>query len=184
MADPLTLSALTSSALTEGIKFLYVQAAELLKHRRERSTADSADEARLPAVLPLEGSLEPLHPDLAVLQELEPDLLFLRRLISDYADEIEPADPNDDVLLEQVDALRRILEAVYGQRITFRGEHRPASGPMVEGAIEVGAVAGYAAAVRIKAVSGSASVRGEARAEEVRPAGEIIGVDIGQIGDR
>jgi hypothetical protein len=184
VTDPLTLSALTASALTEGIKFLYGQAAELLKRRRERSAANSDEEARRPDAPPLEGALEPLRPDPAMLQQLEPDLRELRRLIADYADEIEPADPNDRVLLERVDALRRMLEAIYGQRITFRGENRAGSGPMVEGAIDVGVVAGYAAAVRVKAATDvSTTIRGKATAEEVGATGEIIGVDINLIGD-
>ena len=175
MTDPLTLSALTASALTEGIKFLYGQAAELLKRKRERSTADSGDVTRQPDAPLLEGGLQPLHPDPGILQQLEPDLRELRRLIADYADGIEPADPNDRVLLERVDALRRILEVIYGQRISFRGENRAGSGPLVEGAIDVGTVAGYAAAVRVKAATGVATIRGKAAAEEVGAGGEIIG---------
>ena len=79
MTDPLTLSALTASALTEGIKFLYGQAAELLKRKRERSTADSGDVTRQPDAPLLEGGLQQLHRS-GILQQLEPDLRELRRL--------------------------------------------------------------------------------------------------------
>ena len=182
MTDPLTLSALTASALTEGIKFLYGQAAELLKRKRERSAADSG-EAMPQTDIPLLGVLKPLRPDPVILQQLEPDLRELRRLIADYADEIEPADPNDRALVERVDALRRVLEVIYGQRITFRGEDRAPSGPLVEGIIDVGTVTGYAAAVRVKAATGVASIRGKVIAEEIGASGQIIGVDIDSVGD-
>jgi len=39
MIDPLTISAIGAVAITEGIKFLYGQAGELLKRWRERKDA-------------------------------------------------------------------------------------------------------------------------------------------------
>lgn len=183
MTDPLTLSFLSASALTEGIKFLYAQATELLKRRYERSNKAAEEEALQPGAPPLEGWLEPLRADVIVLAELKPDLRELRRLLADYVDGISPTDPGDSALLERMDALRRILEAIYGQNITFRGEQRPVSGPVVEGVINVRAVAGHAAAVRANAITGSSTVRGEAYADEVQTGGEIIGVDIDRIGD-
>ena len=39
MVDPLTLSTIGAVALTEGIKFLYEQAGEVLKRWRERKDA-------------------------------------------------------------------------------------------------------------------------------------------------
>lgn len=132
----------------------------------------------------MEGRLEPLSPDPKALESLTSDLRELRRLLADYADEVEPADPADRILLKRVDALRLVLEAIYGQRITFRGEQRPASGPVVQGAIDVRSVSGYAAAVRAEAVRGSAEVRGKACADEVQAGGEIVGVDIDRIGER
>lgn len=182
MLDPLSLSALSASALTEGIKFLYGQAAELLKRGRERSE-EAAEEA--PAqhdTPPLEGQLEPLHLYPEVLEELKPQLRELRGLLHDYVDEIEEVDPANPDLLKTADALRQALEAIYGQRITFRGEKRSVSGPMVKGTIDVRVVAGSAAAIRARAVTGSSSLRGEVHADEVKAGGEIRGVDIDEVG--
>jgi hypothetical protein len=53
----------------------------------------------------------------------------------------------------------------------------------VEGIIDVGTVAGYAAAVRIKAATGEATIRGKVTADEVGASGQIIGVDIDSVGD-
>jgi hypothetical protein len=174
MADPLTLSVLGATALTEGIKFVYNQATELLKRRREKA-------AEVPDAPALEGQLAPLDPDPAVLDRVEPDLRELRKVLQDYVDEIEPISTQDERLLETTDAVRRLLEAVYRQRITFRGEQRPASGPVVEGSVEVAAVSGYVAGVRARVVGGSAHVRGAIRADEV--SGTAVGVDLDRIGD-
>jgi len=174
MADPLTLSVLGAAALTEGIKFVYNQATELLKRRREKS----ADTPEVPA---LEGKLAPLDPDPVVLDKVEPDLRELRKVLQDYVDEIEPISAQDERLLETTDAVRRLLEAVYRQRITFRGEQRPASGPVVEGTVDVATVAGHVAGVRAKVVGGGAHVRGAVRADEVT--GTAVGVDLDRIGD-
>lgn len=179
MADPLTLSALGATALTEGIKFLYGQVTELLKRRRERG-AKSGDEASPGFV----AKLEPIEPDGAVLARLEPDLRELRRVLGDYADGVDPVDPADHRMLETMDAVRRMLEAVYRQRITFPGENRPESGPLVEGEMDVTTVAGYAAAVRVRHVSGPAVIRGGGSAGEVSAGGQFTGVEIDTIGDR
>lgn len=182
MLDPLSLSALSASALTEGIKFLYGQAAELLKRGRERSEG-SAEEA--PAHLdtpPLEGQLEPLRPYPEVLEKLKPQLRELRGLLHDYIDEIEEIDPANPDLLRTADTLRQMLEAIYGQRITFRGEQRSVSGPVVKGTIDVRVVAGSAAAIRARTVTGSSSLRGEVHADEVKAGGKVRGVDIDDVG--
>jgi hypothetical protein len=186
MTDPLALSVLGAAALTEGIKFLYGQATELLRRRRERR--DEAAEAGAvevePAEVPeLEGELRlPLRADGAVLDRVEPDLRELRRKLQDYADGVEPIASDDRDLLESADAVRGLLEAVYGQRITFRGERRASSGPVVEGEIDVDVVAGYAAAVRARAITGGATVRASVRANEVAEGAEVVGVDVDRIG--
>ena len=47
MSDPFTLSSLGAVAITEGIKFLYAQAGQVLKRwreKREQQEADGKDE--------------------------------------------------------------------------------------------------------------------------------------------
>jgi hypothetical protein len=176
--DPLTLSVLGGVALSEGVKFLYGQATELLKRRRERKAEQVDEPVEVPA---LEGELEqPLQADEAALERLEPDLRALRKELHDYVDGLEPIDAGDRRLLETADAVRQALEAVYGQRITFRGEQRPSSGPVVEGRVNVTTVAGYVAGVRARTASGV--MRGDISADEVTSTGQAIGVDL--TGDR
>jgi hypothetical protein len=132
MVDPLSLAALSAVALTEGVKFLYGQATELLKRRRERRDAAKKDEAA--AALPtapeglLDGALT-VGEDVPVADADADRLKALRSQLTDYMDGIEPVREDDAGLLEAADALRGLLEAVYGQRITFAGEPgRPPTG--------------------------------------------------------
>jgi hypothetical protein len=126
MVDPLSLAALGAVALTEGVKFLYGQATELLKRRRERRDAAKKDEAAaeaLPAAPEglLDGSLA-LPGDVAVSDADADKLTKLRSQLNAYADGLEPIREGDAELLKVADALRGLLEGVYGRRITFAGE--------------------------------------------------------------
>jgi hypothetical protein len=190
MVDPLTLSAIGAVAITEGIKFLYGQASEILKRWREhRDAAKDASpqlnntepvDVKLPPVFEGQLSASQIHFD--AVERVEEQLRGLRKDLSDYADGIEPVDVKDANLLQRVDALRQLLEAVYQQRITFKGEQRPPSGLVVEGSIDVEEVAGYTAAVRARQIV-SGSVRAEAKVRRVEPGGQVIGVDADSIGE-
>jgi hypothetical protein len=89
-------------------------------------------------------------------------------------------DNSDAELLAKTDALRRLLEAILQERITLKGESRPPSGPVVRGSIDVEQVAGCAAAVRARRITGG---RVEAEANRVESEGEFIGVDVDEIGE-
>jgi hypothetical protein len=183
MADPFSAAVLGGVVLTQGIKFLYAQAGEVLKRWRERrETGGASAEAatlRPPEGL-LNGTVEPVEPRDDYAERLEGDLREARKLLADYADGIEVPQPGDHLVTEQADALRRLLEAVYGQRITFRGEHRPPSGPLVTGEVDVERVAGDAAAVRAKVIS-SGEIRGSAKAKVVEAGAKLTGVEIDEI---
>jgi hypothetical protein len=190
MVEPLTLSAMGVVALTEGIKFLYGQAGEVLKRHREREKA--AEEGRpegKPEPLRIEdpgilaGELEPVVIDFEAAERLNEDIKALSARLGNYANGLEEVDANDAAVLEATDALRRGLEAIYQQRITFQGEERPPSGPLVEGRIDIDEVAGYAAAVRAETIEGG-RIGGEVKAKRVEPGGEAIGVDVKRIGGR
>ncbi|HKS48960.1 MAG TPA: hypothetical protein VJT49_28405 [Amycolatopsis sp.] len=174
MADPLTLGAVGAVALTEGIKFLYDQARELLKQWREKRV-----KITLQAAAP-EGLDAPLAeaevPETVVAQHAE-TLSELRRSLIEYADEGVVPDPNDPKLLESVDALRRLLEVAYGQRITFRGETRERTGSRVDVSVEADVVEGYVAALRARGVLPD-DVRADLKVKRVAAGGQAVGVDI------
>lgn len=159
MVEPFSLTAVGVLALTEGVKFLYAQAGELLKYRRERK---QAPELRPPADA-LAGSVEPVPPDDERLERLADDVRERRRALADYAEGIDEIDPDDPELGRRVDDLRRVLEAIYGQRITFKGETREASGPLVEN--EVRAAEAEITRSRVGVVKGA-------------PAGAEVGVKV------
>ena len=130
VVDPLSVGVLGGVALTEGIKFLYGQVTELLKRRRDKAEEAAVDPPAVPAgpAPVLDAPLSPRPVDLQVLAANEARLRELRRELADYADGLAEPDPADRRLMEQVAALRGLLELAYGQHVTFRGEQRPSTG--------------------------------------------------------
>jgi hypothetical protein len=190
MPDPITLAALGTIAVTEGVKFLYNQAGELLKYWREKKKVAAAPaanpqpkppEVKLPEVF--EGQLvsPKVHDD--VLDRVQQNISDIRKELSEYADGVQEIEPKNEALLTQVDALRQLLEAVYQQRITFKGEkNRGPSGPVAEGTIDVNEVEGYAAAVRARHFT-SGQLKGTASADKVKSGGTLVGVELGDVGE-
>lgn len=183
----LTLTGVGAAILTEGIKFLYGQAGEVLKRWRERGdTAAGETDARTTAPIAveaptlLEGELERVEIDFDAVGSLEQELKGLRAALLEYA-EGEPVDPGDQDVVRTADALRRILEVIYGQRITFKGEERAPSGPVAEGEIDVESVRGYAAGLRVGTMTGG-HARGNMKANTVERDAEGIGLDVKRLG--
>jgi hypothetical protein len=189
MLEPITLSALSAVALTEGIKFLYEQAGEVLKRWRERKDAAHGSTLQLPSAEPVEvrlpsvfaGQLSAPQIHFDAVERLETQLWEIRHDLSDYTEGIERVDMSNEHLLRGIDALRQLLEAIYQQRLTFQGEHRPASGPVVKGHIDVDEVAGYAAAVRARIIV-SGEVTAEAKSKRVETGGQLTTIDVDTIG--
>jgi hypothetical protein len=130
VVEPVSLGALGGVALTEGIKFLYGQATELLKRRRDRAERRGAEAMTVPveSAAVLDAPMAPTRVDLDVVAGNEGRLRALRRELGDYADGLADANPSDRQLLAQVAALRGLLELAYGQYLTFRDEQRPPTG--------------------------------------------------------
>src|SRR6478736_4963251 len=185
MVEPFSMGAVGAGAVTEGIKFLYGQAAEVLKRWRDHKAGKVAEAQEPIQIKPaevtgiLEGTLEAPKVDFAVLDRLHDDIRQLAGVLGSFATGLDEPDPSDHDLASAADGLRRALEAVYGQRITFRGENRQPSGPTVIGRAEVDKVAGDVAGVRARIVR-YGHVEGELKADEVTGTGS--GVDVGTIG--
>jgi hypothetical protein len=129
MADPVTVTVLGGWAAAEGIKFLYGQASELLKARRER-----ARDAKLHVPIIANNVLVGTPGDVAdgaVIDREGKSLGKLSGLLSPYALGHLDIDPTDPELAEQAIRLRGLLEAVYGQRFTFHDEDREPTGTAV-----------------------------------------------------
>jgi len=186
-----TLAVVGSIALTEGIKFLYGQTSEILKRWRERK--DKAQQGSTAKLVPLEpvqltlpavfqGQLENPTIHFDAVQQTEEALRDLRKGLVDYVEGVDVVDPSDGNLLAQVDALRKLLETVYDQRLTFKGEERPPSGPLVVGHIDVEQVLGEVTAVSAKDVKAGV-IRGSVKTDRVESGGKVVGVKVeGTIG--
>ncbi|MFH0522235.1 hypothetical protein ACHBTE_34385 [Streptomyces sp. M41] len=165
MTEPLTLAALGGVALSEGIRFLYAQADQLLDRRRAPREEDATPE--LPA------------PDAALVDRFEPDL---RALMAELAPQVRDrgtgtdADSDTEEIRRNAEALRRLLSAIHGTHIVV-GQASPAT---VKGRIDVEEVAGYVAAVRARTARGSIEV--DARAGRVEGGGEFVGLDVDTLG--
>src|SRR4051794_33553452 len=185
MVDPFTWTALGAVAATEGIKFLYGQATEVIKRWRDHKAGKQAEsEAPIPVAVPegvLEGELAPPKVDFDAAERLHDDIKQLASVLGNYANGLEEPDPDDPDLAAAADGLRRALEAVYGQRITFKGEDREPSGPVAMGSVDVQTVAGDVAGVRVR-LARAGRIEGQAKAKKVEQGGKLSGVDIDTLG--
>jgi hypothetical protein len=182
--EPFSLGVLGALAATEGIKFLYGQAGEVLKRWRDRKAGRTeAADAPLPAPDPdlLEGDLRSPIINYQMVDQLHDEIRGLGGVLAKYASGFDEPNPNDAELSAAFDGLRRALEVVYGQRITFKGESREASGAAVVGRVEVESAAGDIAAVRARLVR-SGRIEGTVRANKVEEGGKVTGVEIDQLG--
>ncbi|GIH20925.1 hypothetical protein [Rugosimonospora africana] len=184
MSDPLTLASVGAVALTEGIKFLYAQAGEAIKAwRTRRNSNEPSAEVELAAPdAAFDHAPRQARIDFAVVGGLEQDLRDLRAALADLNDGIEEVDPHDHATLERVDGLRRLLEAVYGERFVFRGEPAvSSSAAIVKGEAVVEDVRGYVAGLRARKILGGA-VAGHVRAGRVETGGRAVGVEVDSVG--
>jgi len=177
MGDPLSLATMEGVAATEGIKFLYAQVAEVIKAWRARR-----DEPRQVLEVPivetpvLDSAPVSTAVDVAVLAQHQSAMVELWARLAPYANGLQEVDISDDLLARGAGELRALLEAAYGQRFTFRGEHRESTGTLVTVAQALGAVSGRVVGVQGDVGSG-ATVAVRQDATEVTGEGTVIGVE-------
>jgi len=189
MPEPvtITLAAVGMAAITEGIKFLYDQAGELLKWRREKRKAAEGAQATpspQPTLVARPGVFEPdptlPNVDEAELERLAKPMGELCNALSGIVAGRTEVDPGDATLLERVDALRKALEFVTGQPLTFRGETRP-EGPVVRGQVNADEVRGKVAGVAAGTITGG-TTEGKVTVKKVGKKGSAVGVKARRIG--
>jgi hypothetical protein len=137
--EPLSLAALGASALTQGIGFLYGQLGELLSRRRERRSRAGGAIAGAADIPPsgeagqiLDGPMRPGPVDEDALDRHADQMAALRGLLLPYVEGDRQIELNDSQLLDRVEAARLLLEQIYQQHITFRGEQRPSTGTAIQ----------------------------------------------------
>ena len=83
--------------------------------------------------------------DEQALERHADQLAKLRGLLAPYVEGFAAVEPSNGQLLAQVQALRSLLEQVYRQHITFKGEQRPPTGTPIQ--VQTGDVGQYATQV-------------------------------------
>src|SRR3954454_19751265 len=108
MPDPITLGSLGTVVLSEGIKFLYGQATDLLKRWRDHSqNPDKPVSEPVQVPLPPGAFAGQLADPRVYYQELEQvhvQLNEARKFLLDYTDGTAEVDPSDAALIANVDA--------------------------------------------------------------------------------
>jgi hypothetical protein len=173
--DPLSFPALATAAFGQAFGFLFGRLAHLLD-RRERAKGDPDDDA-VEAPDALEGHLNPLVPDNALVEQYIEELERLSGALGVYHRNPDRLDPQDGALRTRLGRLRELLEIIYGQHITFHGEAREPSGVAVEQRVDT--VSGAVTGVRGRQVS-RARVAQDVR--HVDDGGWVIGVQADEIG--
>ena len=147
--DPLSLAALGAAALTQGIGFLYGQLGDLLRRRRERRSQAGSPPTGAADIPPpgetgqiLDQPLRPGPVNEEALDHHADQLAALRGLLHPYVEGDRQIEPGNSQLLDQVEAARLLLEQIYQQHITFRGEQRPGTGSALQ--VQAGDVGQFA----------------------------------------
>lgn len=188
MGEPISLALVGGVVLTEGVKFLFDQASSLIRAARDRRAAAKEAQAAAETVVvvpvPDTGVLDgPVAPtvDGPLLDQENRRLITLAGALAPYANGDADIDTGDSELLTAVADVRTLLEALYGQRLTLRGENREPSGTRVDVRQVLGTVRGTAVGVEADSVQ-DAAVHVDQSATSVEAGGSVTGVRFGSIG--
>jgi V8-like Glu-specific endopeptidase len=131
MVETFALASVSAAVAQEAVRFLVKQTERLLRAWRQRGGTDPAPAERLDVPLEaspaLEGQPSDATPDAGRVGLVIDALQELADRLSPVADG-EAVEGRDAEVQTDASRLRQVLEALYGQRITFKGEHRPSTG--------------------------------------------------------
>ena len=170
--DPL-LAGVATVALTEGVKFLYQQAGEILTAWRSRRRDSAAPPPRVlepPSAVSV-GNAQPVSdpPDAEAVDALQE----LKDLVEPIKDGVVPVD--DAAARQAIAELRALVEAALRAPVTFEGE-APRPARVSDVTVVTRDVAGRVTGVRAR-LADVKRVRVEGG--DVKPGGEVTGVDLG-----
>ena len=180
MPDATDLSMVASSALPATFTFLYQRLHGVLDRWRAGRSGEPEPAPEIPRQLVGTLSL-PLVADPGRLEQRAAVLEALALSMAHYQRDLGQVSASDQVLLQTLGQVRQALEEIYGQRFTFEGEPREASGPVSDLRIEK--VVGRVVVMKAEeTISGSASARFEGTV--VEEGGVVIGMQAKNIGGR
>jgi hypothetical protein len=172
------LATLATTAVVQGIHFVYKEASEVLSAWRKRRQDEKSPPPKVvetPKILTV-GSPQPLTEP--VNQQMQDKLEELRDLAAQVKDgEINPDSPEARSILSN---LRELLEAVLQAPITFAGE-APRTVRISDIDVTVQNVSGKVAGLRasLEKLQGPTDIHGvKVKADDVQQDGEVTGVDL------
>jgi uncharacterized protein Veg len=182
MIETSALALLESTALKDGISFLYEQAGDLLRRRRDRKESAHSPEDAVVSEGSLDGKLDITRVDDKILDQQAAVIAQNRGVLLPYWEGDSKVDPHDERMIAAMAQLRASLEAIYGQAITFTGEKgRSATGTRVSVRAALGDVYGEAEIARMRAVN-RAEVEVHVEAGTIGPGGRLKVGEMDQIG--
>jgi hypothetical protein len=189
MGEPFSLALVGGAVIGEAVKFLFEQASSLIRAARERrAQAKQATEVPPVANVPvapndvLDGPVAATV-DGRLLDQENRRLIALTGALAPYAAGDAEIDATDGDLMTALSEIRTLLEGLYGQRFTLRGEAREPSGTRVDVRQVLGTVRGGVVGVEAESAV-EASVTVEQSASSVEAGGTVTGVRFGSIGPR
>lgn len=175
--EPFSLAVLGGVVAAEGVKFLYGQATDLLKEWRARRSLD----VPLAESDALDGPVPPTTVDPELLRTYHRELTTLSAGLSPYALDHADLDLDDPEIAAAVDQLRRLLETLYGVRLTFRGEQRERTGTTIDVQQKLETVHGSATGLAAKSLADGAEATIRQEVGEVGTGGDVTGARIDDI---
>ncbi|MFJ4652125.1 hypothetical protein ACIP5Y_12745 [Nocardia sp. NPDC088792] len=171
--DPIAFPVLAGALLNEAIRFLFNRANAVLDRRA----------GRMPVEEPEQIAGQP-HPLLVHAEALADDdrierVAQARDVLEQYLADPDRAREGDEDLRQVLAALKRDLEAIYGQEFVF-AEQRP--GPTVDVSQNVDSIADTVTGVKATRVGGQAKVHVDQKSTRVESGGSMTGADLGSIG--
>lgn len=176
------LADVDQTLVSQSISFLYAQASELLRRRRERREAGSgADGEKMEVALPAElgGDSVRVDVDFEVLDQVHSELVELTTLLSRYVEGLEEPGARLGVRLDEAERLRALIEESIGEMITFPGEPRDPTGTRIlRGHVQAQVIHGTATGVDSESGDNASLVEGTVQADTVAPGASVSGVKI------
>ncbi|MFG2311382.1 hypothetical protein ACGFS9_22355 [Streptomyces sp. NPDC048566] len=184
MSDALELTVL-GAGLPAAFGFLFGHLDRIVgRHLARRDGAAASGEAEEPVALPacLDGDPGELTPDLDLADRLAGSLQTLYGRLGPYALDAGRLSPQAPGLADDLGALRTLLEAIYGTRLTFHGESREATS--MRATVDATAVEGTVKGIEMRGAWGSeqAAFDASVTARHVGPTGRVVGIEVDTTG--
>ncbi|MEV2243429.1 hypothetical protein [Streptomyces sp. NPDC049970] len=180
MSDALELTVL-GAGLPAAFGFLFGHLDRIVGRRLARQDGEAGSgEGEEPVALPvcLDGDPGELTPDLDLADQVAGSLQTLYGRLGPYALDARRLTPQAPGLADDLGALRTLLEAVYGTRLTFRGESREATS--MRATVDAADIEGVVKGIAVRGAWGTEQgcLDASVTARNVGRTGHVTGIDV------